>query len=47
MELQVLLNHFSAHVSADDKLDRDTFFNSLSQGGCMHGVQLYGGRHAA
>jgi hypothetical protein len=32
-ELQVLLNHFSAHSdSGDDKLDKETFFTSLSQG---------------
>jgi hypothetical protein len=33
MELQVLLNHFSAHTDCgDDKLCRETFFSSLSQG---------------
>lgn len=36
LELQALLNHFMAHSLHDDgecdRLDRDTFFSSLSQG---------------
>jgi hypothetical protein len=37
MELQVLLNHFSAHTDCgDDKLCRETFFSSLSQGEAPH-----------